>query len=155
MINTERQTIKNYVQLRIPIEGKTFSRPILWSELMKTEGALPDDEINNIQWVDDVAIPLFGMDQRDAEPTIWKRAVVMVLRARPETDQEYFERMKQQTRKEDEERRTYLRLKAKYDPSDQASCDHVWADGKPALRRHEDGGSLHCGKCNKHIAINP
>ena len=39
------------------------------------------------------------------------------------------------------------------DATERETCEHVHPDGRTALQRHEDGGSLTCTRCWKHIPI--
>ena len=89
-----------------------------WEELISINGILPTDIVHEISYIEhDETLP-FGMEPIDEEVTYYTPSVI-IIRPRPETDDEYLGRMKTEgaweKTKEANERLEYLRLKAKYE----------------------------------------
>lgn len=119
-----------------------YKGALYWGELVSTEGPKPEDEIAELKWVEESGRG--GMMRMDDEE--WHHAYfqVTVLRPRPETDEEYFARKKEEAKRvqerEDRERLEYLRLKAKFEPETEveegASLYEVWNEGYAATGEH-------------------
>jgi hypothetical protein len=113
-----KQIVDEHISVSIPVkEIKTYRVDILWSELIKTP-LMPDDILHDIHWVD-VRESGFASMKMEDELETYRVPKVTVIRKRPETDDEYVQRLrKEELRKreeEDKERMEYLRLKAKFE----------------------------------------
>lgn len=92
-----------------------------WKELLKIKGLLPDDVIHEFTYAVTIQHePEFGNIDYDEEyPKSYYTPSIIVIRPRPENDEEYSARMKDKVtiemQKERHEKLEYLRLKAKFE----------------------------------------
>lgn len=119
----QRQIIKEQIILNIPVNRNSFDsyKPgIRWSELIETKNVLPTDIISEVGYRTEKENG-FGSMKMDDELEDIHIATLVVIRNRPETDDEFLKRQKEknnfQHNIEEREKLEYLRLKAKYDKS--------------------------------------
>ena len=107
-----RQTIKDLLEFPVSVKGglREYKHGIAWEELTGTPDILSTDIFNGVTWHDSKS----GFGYSDESPTYY-HPYVLVYRERLETDDEYFQRMKQEAVREEKEYLEYLRLKAKYE----------------------------------------
>lgn len=110
-----------YDRLEVEIKHKdafaSYKRPVTWGEFTSAE-ILPDDIIVNWQWKHTETQSSWGGNYDDP-PVKRVYLVVIIERAREQTDEEYLkdqqEKAKRARQEEEKERLEYLRLKAKYE----------------------------------------
>ena len=118
-----RKTIEYEVKVYIDTISNNYYDGYVcsWKELLSVRDIKPEDKILGVCiWEHEQGPAGFGsMDDDYDEHKIIRTPVVRVLRSRPETDEEYSKRIKNQesNKKNSEEREwlEYLRLKAKYE----------------------------------------
>jgi hypothetical protein len=111
-----RQTIDEQIYIHI-LPGNDYKKEVMGSDFKKVEGILDTDRVIGFGWKTWQDRHFMSMDD-EGEKTFYAPCII-VLRKRPETDDEYFKRMKEdEQRKKDineRERLEYLRLKAKFE----------------------------------------
>lgn len=110
----QRKIIQERVEIRFEYEN-SFNNKITFGNIKKAVGISDDDEVIEITEKSGWG-PTWGGDEQ-----YYRYPVIVVNRPRPETDDEYFARLKKQEninkQKEESERLEYLRLKAKFEAS--------------------------------------
>jgi len=118
MINEEqlflvpKKTIQDSLRFRIPTgltrKGLFGDGLCSWEELLNVKGPLPTDIVTGISW-----------DEEEYDEDSGISLVLVVLRSREETDEEYLKRLKNEEdlekMREENEWNQYKRLKAKYE----------------------------------------
>lgn len=111
----QRKIIEERIYVQI-LPGSEYKQDVSPKQLFETKGLLDTDRVIAFDWKEWDDVP-FGSN--DGEPKTYYSPCVVVLRKRPETDDEYFKRMKEETQRkkdvEERERLEYLRLKAKFE----------------------------------------
>jgi hypothetical protein len=109
-------------KLTFPIKSGLDYKPSIfctWKELVETKGILPDDKLNDLIYREDKESGFMNLDYDEQNPKKYYVPCVVVIRPRPETDEEYFKRMKEEEVVENQinerEKLEYLRLKAKFE----------------------------------------
>jgi len=108
-----KRIIEDHLRFKIPTNLTPKScweeNKCTWEELLNVKGPLPTDVVEGISWDDDTS------DVDGAESIL----ILVVLRQREETDEEYLKRLDEiaafEKSAEDYEKREYKRLKAKYE----------------------------------------
>ena len=121
LVMNKREIVNEKLTIRIK-KGSSYKTMIFctWEELIATKKLLPGDQINGIMWVEhEYSTGGFGgMDYEPDERVEWYPAIVVV-RPRPETDEEFEKRMKKKATFDEQnlekEKLEYLRLKAKFE----------------------------------------
>jgi len=115
-----RQTVNEKLTFGIK-PGKEYKPFVFctWKELIETKGLLPADQIDDLIWDEMKESGFMKLDFDPDHPKIFYTPSIIVIRPRPENDEEYEARMKrdEENRKttEERERLEYLRLKAKFE----------------------------------------
>jgi len=111
----QRKIIEERIYIQI-LPGSDYKQDVSPKQLFETKGLLDTDRVIALDWKKWDTVP-FG--SYDGESVTYYSPCVVVLRKRPETDDEYFKRMKEETQRnkdiEERERLEYLRLKAKFE----------------------------------------
>ncbi len=117
-----RETIQEKLTFGIKPPKEYKEQPFCtWKQLIKTKGPLLTDAILEFTYVLKIEeSPSFGSMEPDEDyPRSYYTPSVIVIRPRPENDEEYEKRMKnmEETKKQTEEKEKleYLRLKAKFE----------------------------------------
>jgi len=115
----ERITINEDIYLPIPIEKiETYEQHITMQDILSVSGYRSTDIFVGVEWYYEKESG-FGIMDMDYELKTYCYPKLVLIRKRPETDEEYFKRVKlietikKQT--EERERLEYLRLKAKFE----------------------------------------
>lgn len=108
-----RKIIEELVDIRIDFENQ-FSDKITFGNIKKAKGISDSDEVFGVTVRSGFA-PSWGGEQDD----YYRYPVIIVKNKRPETDDEYFTRLKKEEAdkkvQEERDRLEYLRLKAKFE----------------------------------------
>lgn len=111
----QRKTVEEKIYIQI-LPGKDYKEEVKGSDFKKVQDILDTDRIIGFEWKIWEEKPFMSME--DEMKTFYAPCII-VLRKRPETDEEYFKRMKEdeQHKKDvdERERLEYLRLKAKFE----------------------------------------
>jgi len=121
-MNTDRKKIP----VRRDIEIEEVNNLVSKKELLNAVSKMEDGESAIMLQRRQGFGETWGGDQ-NSEGTYYNYPVLVVESYRPETNEEYLKRMRQEEadmkKKEDEERRTYLRLKAKFEYEAESPTD--------------------------------
>jgi hypothetical protein len=115
----ERRIVNEKLNFQIKF-GETYkpSHFCTWGELIKTEGVLPTDFLDDLRYEETLESVFGNMSCEDERKTLYIPTVT-VIRPRLENDDEYFKRMKEEADRDKQneirEKNEYLRLKAKYE----------------------------------------
>lgn len=116
----QRRIVDEQIVLNIPVNTNNMHRykpGIQWEELIKTKDVLPTDIVSEIGYRTDKESGFGSMKMEDELEDI-HIATLVVIRKRPETDEEFLKRKQSDemynNQKEEKEKLEYLRLKAKY-----------------------------------------
>ena len=117
-----RETVNKKLTFGIKLGKEYKEQPFCtWKQLTETKGLLPTDVIDEFTYVKEIEeFPGFGsMDDEEDYPKTYYTPSVIVIRPRPENDEEYEKRMSraEEIKKNTDEREKleYLRLKAKFE----------------------------------------
>ena len=120
----QRKTVEEKIYIQI-LPGNDYKEEVTGSDFKKVEGILDTDRVIGFEWKTWQDRQFMSMD--DEEKTFYAPCVT-VLRKRPETDDEYFKRMKEETQHkkniDERERLEYLRLKAKFENEELETENH-------------------------------
>jgi len=110
-----RRTVEDTLEFAIK-HNEGYKCDITWGDFLECKVLLKTDRVLNFTWREETSAVPFSCD--DTERTYYTFYII-VARKRPETDDEYFKRVKiEEDRKkefEERERLEYLRLKAKFE----------------------------------------
>lgn len=114
-----RKTIEERITIKIGKQfAETYKNPYTWKDLMETDKVLPTDTVYNFCYVEEKENGFGSMKMEDKLDDYYYPAIV-VIRPRPETDDEYLKRKQQEQvyskQTEEREKLEYLRLKAKFE----------------------------------------
>lgn len=115
----QRKIIEEKFTIKIGKQfAETYKKPYTWKDLMETENVLPTDKVYNFCYVEEKESGFGSMKMEDELENYYYPAIV-VIRARPETDEEFLKRKQNDEvfnrEKEEKEKLEYLRLKAKFE----------------------------------------
>lgn len=115
-----RQRVDEQIILNIPVshDRSGWKAGIRWSELIATKDVLPTDIVSEVGYRKVKESGMFSMKMEDELETL-DVATLVVIRNRPETDEEYFQRQQREETQRNQilerEKLEYLRLKAKFE----------------------------------------